>query len=279
MQIIRAPDASWRNVLLCAKTKHISWIYKRSTKLFLASPHSALEQAVIEVIQTQISVLAGDHRKSDFPLSDMKNHTNMNICGRAEDHSGQEWEENQEKCRHNFIALLVLVLCPTAESELCCLLFMLVPQPLWFSSEWNRSLNIGANSTNQGKHKAHWVAWWDKMPDVREEGKLRSHVIQSRLLRRILLGKSEWKKRDWRVQTFWYLVSHWKLKQVIKQQGFAPFSWLRTAAHQFLQHTEEKQNFALGLSNFSEAIQVKLPLNDFIQSWFTSWREISFIYL
>lgn len=275
--MIRAPDASRRNVQLCAKTKHISWIYKRSTKLFLASPHNALEQTVIEVKQTQISVLAGGHRRSDFSLSDIKS-----IPQRDEDlwkSRGPQWAGMGREPRHNFIALLVLVLCLTAEPELCYLLFMLVPQPLWFSSEWNRSLNIGPNSTNQGKHKAHWVVWWDKMPDIRGEGKLRSHVIQSHLLRRILLGKSEWKERDWRVQTFWYLVSHWKLKQVIKQQGFAPLSWLRTAAHQFLQHTEEKQNFALGLSNFSEAIQVKLPVNDFIQSWFASWREISFIYL
>lgn len=34
---------------------------------FLASPHSALEQTVIEVVKTQISILAGNHRKSNFP--------------------------------------------------------------------------------------------------------------------------------------------------------------------------------------------------------------------
>lgn len=275
-----APDASWRNVQLCDKTKQISWIYKRSTKLFLSSPHSALEQIVIEMIQTQILTLAGDHRRSDFSLSDIKAvYQSDEDRWRSWGLQGEEWGENQVKCRHHFIALLVHVLCLTAETELCCLLFMLVSQPLWFSSEWNRSWNIGASSTDQGKLEAPCVAWWDKMPNTREKGKLRSHIIQSYLLRRILLGKSEWKKRDWRVQALWYLVSHWKLKQVIKQQGFAPLSWLRTAAHQFLQHTEEKQNFALGLSNFSEAVQVKLPLNDFIQSWFTSWREISFIYL
>lgn len=39
---------------------------------FLASPHSALEQTVIEVTQTQISILAGDHRRSSFSLSNMK---------------------------------------------------------------------------------------------------------------------------------------------------------------------------------------------------------------
>lgn len=70
--MIRTLDASWRNVQLCAKTKHISWIYKRSTELLLTSPHSALEQTVIEVIQAQISVLAGDHKKSNFSLSDIK---------------------------------------------------------------------------------------------------------------------------------------------------------------------------------------------------------------
>lgn len=184
----------------------------------------------------------------------------MKICGRAQDHSEEKWGENQVKCRHNFRALLchVHVPCVTAESEPCCLL---VSQPLWFrleQSKWNRSLNIGANSTNQGKLEAHCIAWWDKIPNIREKGKLRSRIIQS--------GGYYFEKmneRDWRVQTFW-LVSHWKLKQGIKQQGFAPLSCLRTAAHQFLQHTEEKQNFALGLSNFSEAIQVKLPLNDFI---------------
>lgn len=75
----------------------------------------------------------------------------MKICGRAEDHSGEGYGENKVKCRHNFIALLVRVSCPTTESELYCLLFMMGSQPLWLSSEWHRSLNIGANSTNQGK--------------------------------------------------------------------------------------------------------------------------------
>lgn len=40
----------------------------------------------------------------------------MEICGRAEDHSEEEWGGNQVKCRHNFIALLVDVLGLTAES-------------------------------------------------------------------------------------------------------------------------------------------------------------------
>lgn len=44
----------------------------------------------------------------------------MKICGRAGDHSGEEWGENQVKCRPDSIALLVHVLCLTAESELCC---------------------------------------------------------------------------------------------------------------------------------------------------------------
>lgn len=79
------------------------------------------------------------------------------------------------------------------------------------------------------------------MSSTREKGKL-SDLISFTItwlcnsLRRILLAKSERKKREWRVWTFWYLVSHWKLKQDIKQWGFAPLSWLRTAAHQFLQH-------------------------------------------
>lgn len=43
-----------------------------SQQNFLASPYSALEQTVIEVIKTRISILVGDHRRSNFSLSDIK---------------------------------------------------------------------------------------------------------------------------------------------------------------------------------------------------------------
>lgn len=65
--MIRTLDASSRNAQLCAKTKDISWIYKWLMELLLT--YSALEQTVIEA---QISVLAGDHKRSNFSLGDIK---------------------------------------------------------------------------------------------------------------------------------------------------------------------------------------------------------------
>lgn len=54
----------------------------------------------------------------------------------------------------------------------------------------------------------------------------------------------------------------------MKQQGFAPLSYLRAAAEQRLQTpVSEKQNLPqVGAAS----VQTKLPLNDFIESWFTS---------
>lgn len=74
-----------------------------------------------------------------------------------------------------------------------------------------------------------------------------------------------------------YWVSRWKLKQEIKQQELAAFGCLRAAVDQRLQPpVSGKQNLPrVGTAS----IQTKLPLNDFIESWFTSWRETPFIYL
>lgn len=74
-----------------------------------------------------------------------------------------------------------------------------------------------------------------------------------------------------------YWVSRWKLKQEIKQQEFAAFGCLRAAVDQRLQPPVSGKQTLPWVG--ATSIQTKLPLNDFIESWFTSWRETPFIYL
>lgn len=63
----------------------------------------------------------------------------------------------------------------------------------------------------------------------------------------------------------------------MKQQEFALLGRLRAAADQRLQPPASGKQ---SLPRVGAAlIQTKLPLNDFIESWFTSWRETPFIYL
>lgn len=138
---------------LCAKTKHISRIYKQSAKFFfwhLLIVHWS--KLSLRWHRLRFQSLQGTIEGLVFlSVTWRLSMRVMKICGRAEDHSGEGYGENKVKCRHNFIALLVRVSCPTTESELYCLLFMMGSQPLWLSSEWHRTLNIGANSTNQRK--------------------------------------------------------------------------------------------------------------------------------